>query len=180
MPSSTVTTLAAALMAAPLLTAQAAGQLPPPPDPQPTGLEDLDPVMPNIVLPDLTVETFNAPGCATQGQAIGPQLEAKVRNIGAVDLNEDISVGFYLSPEPVIAGFNTLLDGGREHVAGLDSGESKPVDLAPSMSIPTSYPTGPAHIGVKVDDWDNVAETDETNNTMTVPIQINSTAQTCP
>lgn len=179
MTGKTLTTLAATLIAAPLLTVHADGQLPPP-DPQPTGVEQLNPVMPNLVLPDLTVATFNAPACATQGQKIGPQLQAEVRNIGHADVTENFPVGFYLSPEPVIAGFNTLLDGGREHVDEIAIQQTKPVDIAAVMSIPTSYPTGSAYIGVKVDEFDTIAETDETNNTMTVPIQINSTAQGCP
>lgn len=174
MPGKTFTTLAAALMAGPLLAAPASSQIPPQ-NPQP-----IVPDIPDIILVDLTVTSFNAPGCAAVGEAVGPQLEAVVRNTGTNDVNDDVPVGFYLSPEPVIAGFNTLLDGGREHLRGIDGLESKSVDISPGMAIPASYAIGQAHIGVKVDEFDAVAEADETNNTATVPIQIVAAPQDCP
>lgn len=174
-----ISILAAAALAAPLLTGPVAAQLSPP-DPIEIDEDAIDTAIPNLVLPDLIVETFNAPGCAVQGEQIGPRLQAEVRNVGGADVTDNFPVGFYLSPEPVIAGFNTLLDGGREFVDEIASQQSKPVDIAPVMSIPASYPTGTAHIGVMVDEFDAIAESDEDNNTATRPIEIRTAAQGCP
>lgn len=180
MPGKPLTIFAAALLAGPLFTAQAQAQdgLGQPPIPTE---QELRPTIPDVTLPvDLSVASIGAPNCVAVGETIGRRLDIMIENTGPGSVSQNFSIGVYLSPEPAIPGFNTLLDGGREFMNGIGGQSTKQVDVADVMSIPANYSTGPAYLGVIVDELDDVTETDENNNTLTVPIEIAASSQGCP
>jgi len=127
-------------------------------------------------LPDYAISSFNAPGSASAGDVIGGSVSAEVRNQGAADpYTGDISVGIYLSSDPVITTSDILLWKGRSSIAALSGGTTN-VPIAPDLQIPTTVSSGSYYIGVLVDEFDVIAEQNEDNNHASQAITITSTA----
>jgi hypothetical protein len=123
--------------------------------------------------PDLTPAIFTLGGnqSAYPGEEIGSRLGALVENIGT--LYADSSwVGFYLSTNNIISTYDQLLTGGRERLSDISAGGSVSVSIASSMAIPVGWSTGPAYLGIIVDEQSDLAECDEGNNTAYIPINI--------
>jgi photosystem II stability/assembly factor-like uncharacterized protein len=127
-------------------------------------------------LPDYVVDSFTLPSAAGAGDVIGGSVAVTVENQGAGDgYSGDISVGIYLSPDPVIATTDTLLWKGRSSLTALSGGGSTGVAIDPELQIPTTVSSGSYYIGVLVDESGVVAERDETNNDSSQAINITST-----
>ncbi len=127
-----------------------------------------------ISCPDLTVNSFLLSGelKAKQGEAIGSRLAASVRNTGNLAVTQGFSVGFYLSLDSIITTDDRLLIGGREFVNGVVAGGVVNVSIFSGMSVPKSWPVGPVYLGVVLDEFDDVGECDESNNTAFIPITV--------
>ena len=128
---------------------------------------------------NLTATSFTAPTLAALGEVIGGQIQVTVTNTGTVDIAAGTSsaIGFYISTDSVITTADTLLIGGRENLAssapsGLAVGESITDFLFAGASVNTASPSGNVFIGVLVDEFDTIAESDETDNTASQPILI--------
>ncbi len=122
-------------------------------------------------LPDLYVDSFTAPSQAEPGEAVGDQLGVVAGNQGDEDAG-GFSVGLYISEDPVITTGDRLLIGGREFVGSLGAGSVYDVPLYAGMSIPGDLTPGDYYIGVLLDEFDAVPESDETNNYDSLPIYI--------
>jgi hypothetical protein len=118
-----------------------------------------------VVIPDIEIVSFTAPSVAGPGVPIGSQIGLTIRNAGGVDITDPFQVGFYISPDPIITTGDDLLIGGREGVPGLAAGEVRDVPLFSGARIPAGYPLGDAYLGVIVDEFEDITESDETNNT---------------
>jgi hypothetical protein len=122
---------------------------------------------------DLVVENFAYTDGSevTIGDPIGDQIELSIRNAGSADAGS-FSVGYYVSSDSTITTADTLLDGGREFVNGIAAGSTVSVTLFSGASVPSSVSPGPAYLGVVIDESDDVAETDETNNTASQAVDL--------
>ena len=114
---------------------------------------------------DIEVTFFFAPPVADPGQPIGDQIILQVRNNGPDDISGGFPVGFYISTDDQITLSDQLLIGGREFVSSLAAGQEIEVPLFGGARIPDGFPQGPAFLGVIVDEFNQIAESDETNNT---------------
>lgn len=104
-------------------------------------------------------------------QRIGYRLRAMARNIGTVDADSTF-VGFYLSTDATITRSDRLLIGGREFIAHLGPGESGSISIYDSMAVPANYPTGPAYLGIIVDELGDISECNEANNTRAIRVTV--------
>jgi uncharacterized repeat protein (TIGR02543 family) len=127
-------------------------------------------------LPDYYVQPASFPSAARAGEVIGGSVSVTVRNQGANDpYTGDISVGLYLSSDPVITTSDILLWKGRSSIKALTSGSPIGVTIDPNLQIPTTVSAGSYYIGVLVDESDVIAESDESNNSATQAINISTT-----
>ncbi len=127
-------------------------------------------------LPDYRIDSFDAPSNVNAGQTVAGSVSATVGNHGATDPYEgDISVGIYLSSDPMITTTDIPLWKGRSSIAALSGGGSTSVAIDPGLQIPTTVSSGEYYIGVLVDESGVVAERDEMNNYSPQPITITST-----
>jgi len=123
--------------------------------------------------PNLEVTSFSAPNEVFAGTAIGDQVELTVTNTGTADIEAGTaaSIGFYVSADALITTGDELLVGGRENLVsqlpgGLEVGESGMIHLftgahlAGGSTIPEK-----AFFGVVLDEFDDVVEGDEADNT---------------
>jgi hypothetical protein len=127
--------------------------------------------------PNLTVTAFSAPQQAALDQSIGDQIQTTVTNTGTsvIGAGTAASIGFYVSEDPTITTSDRLLQGGRENLStqapnGLGVGESVEISLFSGADISSTFPdnnplTGDVYIGVVVDESNAIAESDETDNT---------------
>ncbi len=122
--------------------------------------------------PDLEIVSFSAPNNAVPGTAIGGQILLRIRNRGTQDITESIGVGFYVSTDDVITTADQLLVGGREGAGTLAAGAEVDVELFAGASIPADFPLEPAFLGVIVDEFDNIDESDEGNNTAVSAVNV--------
>jgi len=128
--------------------------------------------------PDLIVEYITGPSSACIGEALGNRITLIIHNAG--DAPAFGAPGYFhtdlvLSPDAVIGnGDDILLIGGRDQVfKALNPGESRQVSLAGINQIPGDTAAGTYHLGAFVDSQDDVAESDEDNNTGSYhPIEI--------
>ena len=132
----------------------------------------------------MTIQGFGAPNCAFLGETIGGQISVTLTNTGgtAIDPGTSVPIGFYVSTDSTITTSDTLLIGGRENLSpnGLGIGETITDFLFTGASISASpnpvSPTGNVFIGVLADEFDNVTESDETDNTAAQAITIEAVA----
>ena len=108
------------------------------------------------------------------GEPIGDQIELVVRNTGADDAPA-FSIGYYVSPDALITTGDTLLEGGREQVDGLTSGSTVSVTLFSGAEVPSSVTPGPAYLGVIIDEFDEISETDEADNSAAQAVNLDNT-----
>ena len=138
--------------------------------------------------PDLEVTSFTAPVSAQLDDPIGDFLNATVRNNGPGTLpaGTAASIGYYTSLDANITTDDRLLAGGRENLSqqapnGLAVGESVNIVLFSganiSSTVPDSNPiTGDnVFIGVLVDEFDEVPEANEGNNSASLGISVSGT-----
>ena len=124
-------------------------------------------------LADLVVTSFNYtgnPANVVRGSAVGSLISLTISNVGQTDAGS-FFVGFYVSSDATITTADTLLIGGRESVSGLAAGASVVVPVAPA-DIPANVALGQAFLGVILDEFDVIPESDETNNTDALPINL--------
>lgn len=122
-------------------------------------------------LPELYVETFTAPPQANPGEAVGDLVTLFTGNQG-YDNAGAFSVGIYISEDEVITTSDDLLIDGRENAGPLAIGVIEEVSFLSGMSIPSGLVPGPYHIGVLLDEFDDIYEADEFNNYVSFPIYI--------
>ena len=131
---------------------------------------------------NLVIQGFSAPECAALGETIGGQISVTLTNNGgtAIAPATSVLIGFYVSLDSTITTSDTLLIGGQENLSpdGLGIGVTITDFLAGIASINTASPTGSVFIGVLADEFDNVTESDETDNTGAQAITIEAVA--CP
>lgn len=133
---------------------------------------------------DLAVSALIVPAELALGQPFGHEVTLRIRNEGNIPVpaGSDVSVGFYLSPDPIITPADRLLAGGRENLASRLSSPLAPgaeviVPLNPMANVSTTFPDanpplGAAWLGVVVDEADGLLELDEDNNTAMHPVQV--------
>ena len=124
---------------------------------------------------DLVIEHFDYTGGSPVpiGEPIGDHIELAIRNSGTDDAGT-FSVGYYVSSDANITTADTLLDGGRKFVEALSSGSTISLTLFSGAEIPSSVRSGPAYLGVIIDEADDVGETNEANNTETEAVVLGS------
>ena len=127
---------------------------------------------------DIEVTLFSAPAVADPGEPIGDQIILQIRNNGPDDISDGFSVGFYISTDDQITLSDRLLLGGREFATPLAAGQEIEVPLFDGARIPDDFPLGLAFLGVIVDESNQVAESDETNNTAASPINVGDDVST--
>lgn len=125
--------------------------------------------------PDLIPQSFTllGPPMVVPGEALQSRIGATVENTGHVDAG-DFFVGFYISSDPEITIADQLLIGGREYISSVAAGDAVPVPINGSMTVPPGWPLGTAWIGVVMDEFDDVYECDEANNTSAIRVIVNS------
>ncbi len=141
---------------------------------------------PAQALPNLDVTFFSAPACALLGEVVGDLIQVTVTNTGPADIpaGTAAAIGFYVSTDSTITTSDTLLTGGRENLLseapdGLLVGESITDFLFTGASINSGSPTGNVFIGVLADEFNVLAEDDETDNTASQPIEVKSATEAC-
>jgi alpha-tubulin suppressor-like RCC1 family protein/subtilase family serine protease len=109
--------------------------------------------------PDLVVSALTAP--ATAGAGFTMTVSDTTTNNGGGPTGTATSTAFYLSPNTVLDGGDTLL--GARTVPALEAGLSD--SASTSLNVPAGTATGIYYIIAKADDGSAVTETSETNNT---------------
>ncbi|MCX6585764.1 MAG: S8 family serine peptidase [Acidobacteria bacterium] len=111
---------------------------------------------------DLTVTAVTAPATVTLGQS--PNITSAIRNQGTADAGA-FRLGYYLSTDATITTGDIQLGtcSYTALAAGANSGCAGPL-LFPATLAPGRY-----YLGVIVDDQNQVAESNETNNTRATP-----------
>src|SRR5262249_26772026 len=126
--------------------------------------------------PDLVVSSLTVP--AAGGDVVS--VSDTTTNQGTVNVGPSVT-RVYLSADALLDSADTLLQQSRS-VAALPAGASDSGTTL--LTIPPNTPTGLRYIIAKADADNTIAETQETNNTLSRPIQIGSdltiTAFTAP
>jgi hypothetical protein len=123
-----------------------------------------------------SVLEFETPDSANPDQVLDEGLSLHIENLGTVDSTE-LSIGIYLSEDPVISPDDILLTDGQQTVRGLEAGSSLDVPLDDWMiRIPDDISEGPYYIGALVDNYGEIREKEEENNSAAVPIQVGVTS----
>lgn len=121
-----------------------------------------------VIGPDLRSPYFRAPSKAYPGQAIGAGMSMRVANTGtavAISGTGYVFIGFYLSTDTQKDGTDTLLVGGRETVSTpIAVNQVKNVSIYSGMSIPAGTAYGAYYLLGVVDEFNHVAEINESNN----------------
>ena len=121
-----------------------------------------------VVRPDLVVSAFTAPGRAARGGTIA--VAATVKNSAAAPGTAPASsLKFYLSDDPVLDGSDLELSPARA-IAALGSGATSAATT--TLLIPATVTTGAKFLIARADALDQIAESDENNNTTARPIVI--------
>src|SRR5690606_10105846 len=92
-------------------------------------------------------------------------------NVGTADITTMFSVGWYLSSDDTLGAGDRLLLGGRDQVASLAAGATTSVSVNVNQ-IPGDATPGAQYLLVVADELSAIAETDEDNNVIAVPITI--------
>lgn len=121
--------------------------------------------------PDLVVSTGTptvAPATVTAGSTV--QLSAwTILNQGNADAASGVRNGFYLSTDTIITAGDVLLDVNNNTAAVLTAGNAFNWG-GPILTIPATTTPGTYYIGILVDDLGQVAEANESNNYVRVPL----------
>ena len=126
---------------------------------------------------DLVIAELDTPPTACRGEDIGPLINMVVRNAGATDIDENITVSWYLSNDSTYDVTDALLSGGNDHiVGGLPAGAAGTLSLATNIISPTAAP-GPRFLIARVDPSNWIAESDDLNNAAAVPIEITTACE---
>ncbi len=128
----------------------------------------------NVLYPDFVVDRFgiNGPLRFEAGAAIGDRVNLTVANLGKLGVDHQFSVGFYVSQDQSVSTEDSLLKNGRRSVAKLKAGQSTSVALPDDARIPEAFAPGPAYLGVVLDDTRVAFETDELDNSLSLPITV--------
>jgi hypothetical protein len=117
---------------------------------------------------DLVVYGLQGPRAAEPGERIGSSTRLVVANQGNAAAG-GFFVDVVISPDRTVDTADRLLVGGREYVPGIAPGASVVVALV-AQGIPDDWPAGQAYIGVILDPFSDVPESDEGNNSDGFPI----------
>lgn len=124
---------------------------------------------------DLIPQNFVSPAQAVPGGVVGDKIALEVFNDSTYALNvtDNIPIGFYISTDKTWDPGDVLLLGGREFMMSpVNAGEKRSINIADSMAIPTDTLPGNYYLLAVVDEDNRVSETDEMNNVIANPIQI--------
>ncbi|MGA1842558.1 MAG: carboxypeptidase regulatory-like domain-containing protein [bacterium] len=125
---------------------------------------------------DLSVLEFEMPDTVDPNQVLTEGLSLHIENIGTSD-SKELSIGIYLSEDPVISPDDILLTDGQQSVSGLDAGSSMDVNLSDWMiRIPANISEGPYYIGALLDNYGDIREKEEENNSAAIPIKVGATS----
>jgi len=108
---------------------------------------------------DLAVTSVSGPTSASSGQQIS--FTATVRNLGSANAGQ-FSVTVYLSKDSNISKDDVEMGSGS--ISGLAAGGQQ--TLTVNRTIPANLVPGTYYIGAIVDKWNNVAESNENNNSL--------------
>ena len=97
------------------------------------------------------------------GEPIGSDITLSVTNHGSTAVGI-FCVGVYYSPDATITTGDRLLLGGRECPYSMPADDTIAIPLAPSAALRVGTPLGYGYLGIYVDDFFYIAETDESNN----------------
>lgn len=101
--------------------------------------------------------------------------EFNIENRGVEDA-QDFSIGFYISIDANISTNDTLLAHGRLIVPGLKAEEQFSFITVSEndrkMWAPADFPLGPAYLGILIDEFNEVEEDNEINNSYSIPIYL--------
>lgn len=122
-------------------------------------------------LQDLDLEDIATPRSACPGQDIGAWTELTLHNPAPEDVTSNSFVSWYLSDDPVLDWGDDLLVGGRDTAGPVASGASLDVEADVNV-IPAGASYGEQYLLTVIDEYDRVAEADETDNVIARPIDI--------
>jgi YVTN family beta-propeller protein len=133
---------------------------------------------------NLRLISLEGPTHALTGEPLGETLSATIRNTGSEAITTTFYVTFYVSADTVITTDDEPLAGDPDgltsligsSVDSLGPGEDFVVSLPADLIVPDAAPTGTVYLGVVVDAYGQVAETDESDNTLSSAITIFSDA----
>ncbi len=124
--------------------------------------------------PDVVITEMEVPSVACRGENIGPPSSVELSNAGSVSIASRFTMAWYLSSDADLGGGDSLLIGGRDNLSSLGAGGSQPLWLG-SNTIPADADLGPQYLILSADDNRSIAEVDEDNNVLAVPITIVAT-----
>lgn len=123
---------------------------------------------------DLLVSDIGVPLAACPGENIASGTSLEVTNGGSVGVTSFFHVGWYLSADETLDAGDTLLVGGRDQVLSLAAGASTSLGIGGSNQIPPAAAPGSYFLLAAVDEFDQHAEFDESNNVVARPISIST------
>ncbi len=139
---------------------------------EPAVRDELDLIFPTgSCQADLLVHRFElSGGCVLgYGEELQSRVRAEVANIGSAT-TPSTTARYYLSTDPIITTADRLLIGGRDTIPALTP--EVVFSVPTSMTVPNDWPAGPAYLGLLIDEFDSIAECDETNNTRAIPVTV--------
>ncbi len=119
---------------------------------------------------DLQVSDLETPDAACAGQAIGSQTRLLVQNSGKAT-TKPFSVGWYLSKDKSLDDEDTRLLHGRDRIGAVPGPGVTSVDVGDN-TIPTDVEPGTWQLLVVLDEFDDVAESNERNNVRAREIEV--------
>lgn len=130
-------------------------------------------------LPDLVFRVVDTPSCLLQGAFLNPpSLEVFVRNIGS-GISSGFMSGIYLSDDETINRQDRVLIGGRDSLDGLIPGGAAPLFVDVGVLEAEDIEPGDYFLGMWLDESEEVAESDETNNRFVVPVKVVDSPENC-
>ncbi len=139
------------------------------------GAEPLPPVQQQF--PDLVLNVEEVPQCLLLGSFLNPpQLTVFVRNIGQANARGFMS-GIYLSDDEIIDRQDQVLLGGRDSIADLSPGAAE--RLFVDVGVLENLELGDYFLGMLLDEGEDVLESNEINNSFSVPVKLVDSADNC-
>jgi DNA-binding beta-propeller fold protein YncE len=129
---------------------------------------------------DLQLVSLTAPQSLIAGEAVGDGIVARIRNAGTQNIAMMFYVGFFVSADATITTDDTKFKVPSEGdigysgvpVFGLAAGAEIDVTLPGDLFIPPTGPSGNVFIGVLIDEFNAIAETNESNNSQANALQV--------